>query len=101
MRWPQRPASRPCFASRAKSGSNDGAMGGKRALKRVFYQAAFCSLQAPDSRAYYQRKRQEGKGYHQVVIALARRRVDVLWAMLRGLRPYQLHFKTSLVDKSD
>jgi transposase len=77
------------------------ATGGNRALKRVFYQAAFCSLQAPDSRAFYQRKRQEGKGHHQAVIALARRRVDVLWAMLRGRRPYQPHFKTSLVDKSD
>jgi len=77
------------------------ATGGNRALKRVFYQAAFCSLHASDSRAFYQRKRQGGKGHHQAVIALARRRVDVLWAMLRGRRPYQAQFKTSLVDKSD
>jgi transposase len=75
--------------------------GGNRALKRVFYQAAFCSLQAPDSRAFYQRKRQEGKGHHQAVIALARRRVDVLWAILRSRRPYQPHFKLTPVDKSD
>lgn len=75
--------------------------GGNRALKRVFYQAAFCSLQATDSRAFYQRKRQEGKGHHQAVIALARRRVDVLWAILRSRRPYQPLFKLTPVDKSD
>lgn len=52
------------------------------ALKRVFYQAAFCALGDPLSRAFYDRKRREGKRHHQALIALARRRVDVLWAML-------------------
>lgn len=64
--------------------------GGNKALKRVFYQSAFCSLGQPDSRAYYDRKRREGKRHHQAVIALARRRVNVLWAMLRDHRPYEL-----------
>src|SRR5690606_12369922 len=54
--------------------------GGNKGLKRVFYQAAFCSLASPDSRAFYDRKRREGKRHHQAVIALARRRVNVLWA---------------------
>lgn len=53
------------------------------ALKRVFYQSAFCSLADPLSRAFYDRKRSEGKRHHQAVIALARRRVDVLWAMIQ------------------
>jgi hypothetical protein len=35
------------------------------------------------SRAFYERKRAEGKRHTQAVIALARRRVNVLWAMLR------------------
>lgn len=52
------------------------------ALKRVFYQSAFCALNDPLSRAFYDRKRHEGKRHHQALIALARRRVDVLWAML-------------------
>lgn len=52
-------------------------------LKRVFYQAAFASLRTPESRAFYDRKRREGKRHRQAVIALARRRVNVLWAMLR------------------
>ena len=41
------------------------------------------SLSCPASRAYYQRKRNEGKGHKQALLALARRRVNVLWAMLR------------------
>jgi hypothetical protein len=35
--------------------------GGNKDLKRVFYQSAFCSLSSPDSRAFYARKRREGK----------------------------------------
>lgn len=58
--------------------------GGNKVLKRVFYQSAFSSMRAvPESRAFYDRKRPEGKRHTQAVIALARRRVNVLWAMLR------------------
>jgi transposase len=58
--------------------------GGNKVLKRVFYQWAFASLRsAPESRAFYDRKRREGKKHTQALIALARRRVNVLWAMLR------------------
>jgi transposase len=64
--------------------------GGNKALKRVFFQSAFCSLRHPASRAFYSRKRSEGKRHHQAIIALARRRVDVLHAMLRNRTPYEL-----------
>ena len=58
--------------------------GGNKVLKRVLYQSAFSSMRAvPESRAFYDRKRSEGKRHAQAVIALARRRVNVLWAMLR------------------
>jgi len=63
--------------------------GGSKALKRVFYQSAFCSLRAPDRKAFYARKRREGKPHHQAVIALARRRINVLWAMLHTRQAYQ------------
>jgi transposase len=58
---------------------------GNKVLKRVFYQSAFASLRSsPHSRAsFYERKRAEGKKHTQALIALARRRVNVLWAMLR------------------
>jgi hypothetical protein len=61
--------------------------GGNKGLKRVFYPSAFCSLSSPDSRAFYARKRREGKRHHQVLIALARRRIDVLWAILHTRQP--------------
>jgi transposase len=66
------------------------ANGGNKALKRVFYQSAFCSLHHPASRAFYARKRREGKRHHQALIALARRRIDVLHAILRTRQPYRL-----------
>jgi transposase len=58
--------------------------GGNKTLKRVFYQSAFSSLRGcAESRAFYDRKRAEGKRHTQALIALARRRINVLWAMLR------------------
>lgn len=63
---------------------------GNRILKRVFYQSAFCSLiGSRASRVFYERKRKEGKAHKQAVMALARRRVNVLWAMLRDGRAYE------------
>lgn len=74
------PASRD---SGKRTGNNRRMRGGNKTLKRVFYLSAFASLSLPASRAFYDRKRGEGKKHHQAVIALARRRVNVLWAMLR------------------
>jgi transposase len=66
------------------------ATAGDKALKRVFYQSAFIAISCdPASRTYYQRKRAEGKTHHQAVLALARRRVNVLHAILRNQTPYQ------------
>lgn len=39
---------------------------------------------------YSRKKRNEGDKHVQALICLARRRVDVLWALLRGNRPYEL-----------
>jgi transposase len=65
-------------------GNNKRMRGGNKVLKRVFYQSAFASLRsAPESRAFYDRKRAEGKRHTQALIALARRRINVVWAMLR------------------
>jgi transposase len=65
-------------------GNNKRMRGGNKTLKRVFYQSAFASLRsAPESRVFYERKRAEGKRHTQALIALARRRVNVVWAMLR------------------
>lgn len=55
---------------------------GNKALKRVFFHSAFDALVDPESRAFYDRKRTEGKRHNQAVIALARRRLNVVWAIL-------------------
>ncbi|MDW5325337.1 IS110 family transposase [Plantactinospora sp. KLBMP9567] len=63
--------------------------GGNKQLKRAFFLAAFAALADPASRTYYDRKRAEGKKHNAALICLARRRVDVLHAMLRDKIPYQ------------
>ena len=75
----------PAAHDSGKRTGNDRRMrGGNKVLKRAFYQSAFASLRSSSaSRAFYDRKRREGKRHTQALIALARRRVDVLWAMLR------------------
>jgi transposase len=61
-----------------------------RGLQRVFYTSALISIRYnPESRCFYDRKRREGKRHTQAVMALARRRVNVLWALLRDGRCYQ------------
>jgi hypothetical protein len=51
--------------------------------------AAFASLSHRPSRAYCDWKRAGGKKRNAVLTCLARRRVDVLYAMLRTNSPYQ------------
>lgn len=61
-----------------------------RRLMRTCYLAALSSLKnSPASRAFYDRKRAEGKSHKQALIALARRRINTLWAMLRDRTTYQ------------
>lgn len=56
---------------------------GNKQLKRALFLSAFAALRDPISRAYYTRKITQGKRHNQALIALARRRCDVLFAMLR------------------
>jgi transposase len=61
-----------------------------RTLRRVFYMSALTSLKFDGpNRVYFDRKRAEGRKARQALIALARRRVDVLWALLRDGRCFQ------------
>jgi transposase len=62
---------------------------GNKVLKRALYLSAFAALRDPVSRAYYDRKIGQGKHHNQALIALARRRCDVLYAMLRDGTLYQ------------
>lgn len=88
--WPPMPASPPPHGLRALPFAvSNPARRGNRQLKRVLYLAAFASLKQPESRTYYDKKRRAGKHHVAAVIALARRRVDVLFAMRRDGTFYQ------------
>ncbi|WP_330351021.1 IS110 family transposase [Streptomyces sp. NBC_00582] len=58
-----------------------------RRLRHIFYMAAQTAMMRPGpSRDYYLKKRAEGLLHTQALLSLARRRVDVLWAILRDKR---------------
>lgn len=72
--------------------------------------ARFC----PTSKTSYDHKRNEGKSHKQAIFALARRRLDVLWALIRDHRTFttapqhplthrhnQPHHVTRPLDKHD
>ncbi|MGH3625940.1 MAG: IS110 family transposase [Mycobacteriales bacterium] len=60
-----------------------------RRLRRVFYMAALSSIKGDGpSRTFYDRKRSERLIHTQALLALARRLVDVLWALLRDGRTF-------------
>ena len=65
------------------------ARGGNKNLKRAMLLAAFAALSDPTSRTYYDRKRAQGKKHNAAMICLARRRCDVIYAMLRDGTTYQ------------
>ncbi|MFD5740614.1 IS110 family transposase [Streptomyces massasporeus] len=60
-----------------------------RRLRRVFYMSAQTSIiREGPNRDFYLKKRSEGCKHVQAVIALARRRTSVLWALLRDNRAF-------------
>ncbi|MGB5757584.1 MAG: IS110 family transposase [Acidimicrobiales bacterium] len=63
--------------------------GGNHRLKNAMFLAAFVATRFdPDAKAYYQRKRAEGKKHNAAVICVARRRCDLILAMLKNSAPY-------------
>ncbi len=72
--------------------------GGNHRLKNAMFLAAFAASQHDHAaKAYYQRKRSEGKHHNAAVICVARRRCDLILAMLKNQTPYNpQHPKTDL-----
>jgi transposase len=62
---------------------------GNPRLKNALFLAAFASLRHAPSRTYYDRKRAEGRRHTEALLCLARRRVEVLHAMLSHGLPYR------------
>jgi transposase len=62
---------------------------GNHRLKNAMFIAAFVAAQHdPLARTYYERKRAEGKGHNAAVICVARKRCDLVLAMLKSAKPY-------------
>ncbi|MFF1902834.1 IS110 family transposase [Kitasatospora sp. NPDC058218] len=69
-----------------------------RRLLRVFYMSAQVAARCcPTSKAFYERKKAEGKGHKQATIALARRRLNVLRALIRDGRTFEIAAPSSPV----
>jgi len=62
-----------------------------RGPRHVFHMAALApiTVEGP-SQIFYRRKRAEGKRHTQALITLARRLVDLIWALLRDGREFEL-----------
>lgn len=59
------------------------ARGGNKRLKNAVFLFVFAALHDPESRAFYHRKRAQGKKHNAALVCLARRRIDVIYAKLR------------------
>jgi transposase len=64
--------------------------GGNRHLKRAMFLSAFAALHDPASRTCYDRCRARGRTHTQALLRLARRRINVLFTMLRDGTFYEL-----------
>ncbi len=70
---------------------------GNHRLKNAMFLAAFVATQHdPAAKAYYQRKRDEGKNHNAAVICVARRRCDLIHAMLTTTTAYDPHRSENL-----
>ncbi len=68
------------------------ARSGNKHLKNALFRSAWVASNCdPESAAYYQRKRAQGKKHNAAIICLARRRCDVIHAMLKTGTLYQPH----------
>ena len=74
--------------SRSRSGNH-------RLKNSMFISAFVASQHDPDAKAYYQKKRDEGKKHNAAVICVARRRCNIILAMLKNQTKYepQKHLK--------
>lgn len=68
---------------------------GNHRLKNALFLSAFASLKHPPSRAYYDKKRAEGKRHNAAVLCLARKRCDLLFKMLTTQTPYRYEVPTA------
>lgn len=63
---------------------------GNKKLKNALWQSSFASIRFHErSRQFYECKRKEGKRHNAAVVALARRRLNVLYSMMTNHEYYR------------
>ena len=62
----------------------------KRAKAAMMVAVAHHIWEVPESRAYYEKKRAEGKRHNQAVRSMARHLVRVMWSMIKHGRDYEV-----------
>ena len=61
-----------------------------RRLKGILYFISLSQIRInPESKAYYQRKRKEGKTHWQAMNALSRQLIKIIYYMLKNMEPYR------------
>ncbi|GAA1198525.1 IS110 family transposase [Brevibacterium paucivorans] len=66
------------------------ARAGNKKLKNALFRSAWAaSCHDPVSKAYYERKRAEGKRHNAAIMCLARRRLNVMYAMMKTSTLYE------------
>src|SRR5699024_3077986 len=70
-------------------GDHPARSGNKRLKNALFHSAFVASCHDPESRAYYLRKIAEKKKHNAAIMCLARRRLNVLYAMVKNGALYQ------------
>lgn len=73
-----------------KQGNHISKRGSKYLRKQLYYAAKTAVIFDPELKAYYQRKRAQGKHYNVVIIAVARKILMRIYAVLKQKRPYEL-----------
>lgn len=63
---------------------------GNRALKNALFLSAFAALRCdPHARAFYDHKKTIGKHHNTIIIALANKRLKIMYAIMRDHTPYR------------
>ena len=70
---------------------------GNKKLKNALWFSAFAAIEDHErSRNYYNRKREAGKLHSAAIMALARRRLNVLFAMVKNNEPYHENYNQTV-----
>lgn len=75
---------------RRKQGNHISKRGSKYLRKQLYYAAKTAIIFDPQLKAFYQKKKEQGKHYNVIMVAVARKILLRVYAVLKQKRPYEL-----------